>query len=67
MSHSYSQPTRCDQYDSMLGPCHHGLVHPQVSDGGEGLKLWKYAANKLNKQPQTDDKGWPFSLGLGMG
>jgi hypothetical protein len=48
-------------------PCHHGMAHPQVADGGEGLQIWRVAANILNKQSQTADKGWPSSLGVGRG
>ena len=29
--------------------------------------IWKIAANKLNKQSRTDDKGWSSSLGVGRG
>jgi hypothetical protein len=32
-----------------------------------GLQLWRVAANKLNKQSWTADKGWSSSLGLGQG
>jgi len=21
-------------------PCHHGMAHPQVADGGDGLQMW---------------------------
>jgi len=28
--------------------CHHGMARPQVADGGEGLQIWKVAANILN-------------------
>jgi hypothetical protein len=28
---------------------------------------WRLAANILNKQPQTNDKGWSTSLGAGRG
>jgi hypothetical protein len=31
-------------------PCHHGMVHPQVADGGDVLQIWRVAANILNKQ-----------------
>jgi hypothetical protein len=33
----------------------------------ERLQLWKLAANILNKQPRTNDKGWSPSLGDGRG
>jgi hypothetical protein len=46
-------------------PCHHSMVHPLVMDGGNGLQLWKVAANTWNKQPQIADKGWSPSLGVG--
>jgi hypothetical protein len=45
-------------------PCHHGMAHPQVADG-YGLQIWKVAANILNKQSRTADKGWSYSLGVG--
>jgi hypothetical protein len=28
---------------------------------------WRLAANILNKQPRTNDKGWSSSLGVGRG
>jgi len=43
-------------------PCHHGMVRPQVVDGREGLQIWRVAANILNKQSRTADKGWSSSL-----
>jgi hypothetical protein len=46
-------------------PCDHGMVRPRVADGGDGLKIWRVAANILNKQSRTADKGWSFSLGVG--
>jgi hypothetical protein len=44
-------------------PCHHGMAHPQVGDGGDDLQIWRVAANILNTQSQADDKGWSYSLG----
>jgi hypothetical protein len=32
-----------------------------------GLQLWRLAANILNEQPWTNDKGWSSSLGVGRG
>jgi hypothetical protein len=43
------------------------MARPQVADGGEGLQIWRVAANILNKQSRTADKGWPSSLGVGLG
>jgi hypothetical protein len=47
--------------------CQHGMVRPQDADEGDGLQIWRVTANILNKQSQTVDKGWPSSLGLGVG
>jgi hypothetical protein len=47
--------------------CHHGMARPQVADGGDALQLWREAANILNKQSRTADKGWSSSLGVGRG
>jgi hypothetical protein len=43
------------------------MARPQVTDVGDGLQIWKLAANILNKQSQTSDKGWSSSLGVGRG
>jgi hypothetical protein len=53
----------------MLGgvPLHHGMARPHVADGGEGLQIWRVAANILNKQSLTVDKGWPPAWYLGAG
>jgi hypothetical protein len=48
-------------------PCHHDMVRPQVADGQNGLQIWRVAANILNKQSQTADRGWSSSLGVGRG
>jgi hypothetical protein len=32
-----------------------------------GLRIWRVAANTLNKQSRTADKGWPSSLEVGRG
>jgi len=33
----------------------------------EQLQMWSVAANILNKQSRTTDKGWYSSLGVGRG
>jgi hypothetical protein len=43
------------------------MERAQVVDGGDGLQTQRVAANILNKQSQTSDKGWFSSLGLGVG
>jgi hypothetical membrane protein len=42
-------------------PCHHGIV----ADRGEGLQIWRIAANILNKQSWTANKNCPSDLGVG--
>jgi hypothetical protein len=32
-----------------------------------GLRIWRVAANTLNKQSRTADRGWSSSLGVGRG
>jgi hypothetical protein len=48
-------------------PCHHGMARPQVADGGDGLQIWRVAANILNKQSRTADKWWSLAWGLSVG
>jgi hypothetical protein len=31
-----------------LATCHHSTARPQVADGGDGLQIWRVAANILN-------------------
>jgi hypothetical protein len=31
-------------------PYHHYMARPQVVDGGDGIQIWRVAANILNKQ-----------------
>jgi hypothetical protein len=47
--------------------CHHSMACPRVAGGGNGLQIWRVAVNILNKQSQTDDKGWSSSLGVWSG
>jgi hypothetical protein len=54
----------CPRY---VGPCHHGMARPRVSDGGYGLHIWRLAANILNKLSGETDKMWSSSLGVGRG
>jgi hypothetical protein len=32
------------------------MAHPQIADGGDGLKIWRVAANILNKQSWKADE-----------
>jgi hypothetical protein len=43
------------------------MACPQVAEGGDGLQIWRAAANILNKQLWTAHKGWSSSLGVGRG
>jgi hypothetical protein len=45
-----------------MDPCHHIFVHPQDANWGDGLQVRRTAANTLNNQLQTADKGWASSL-----
>jgi hypothetical protein len=48
-------------------PHHHSMLHSQFADGGEGLQIWRVAANIWNKQLWRDDKGRSSNWGLGVG
>jgi hypothetical protein len=43
----------------MLGgsPCHHRMTPPRIAGGRDDLQQWRLAANILNKQQRTNDKG----------
>jgi hypothetical protein len=49
-----------------MGPCHHGMVHPQDADGGTAFNM-EGSCEYVDKQSRTADKGWYSSLGLGRG
>ncbi|KAJ4438698.1 hypothetical protein ANN_14645 [Periplaneta americana] len=49
----------------IVGPYHHGMARPQIADRGDGLQIWRVAANILNKRSWTADKGWSSSFGVG--
>jgi hypothetical protein len=36
-------------------------------DGGDGLQMWRVAANIFSKQLWMPNKGWPSKLGVGKG
>jgi hypothetical protein len=38
-------------------PVYFYMTRPQVEDGGDALQIWRVAANILNKQSRTADKG----------
>jgi hypothetical protein len=41
------------------------MARPRSCGRKNGFQLWRVAANILNMQPRTNDKGWSFSLGVG--
>jgi hypothetical protein len=45
------------------------MARPQVADGGDGLQIWRIAANTniLNKHRGQPPRGSPPALGLGVG
>jgi hypothetical protein len=43
-------------------PCHHVMARPQVADGGDVLRIWKVAANILNKLSRRANKGVVLQL-----
>jgi hypothetical protein len=57
LSHKHRDNFTSKDLPYSVGPCHHGMPHPQVADGGDGLQVWRVAANILNKQSRTAGKG----------
>jgi hypothetical protein len=47
--------------------CRHSMARSRIADGGHDLQIWRVAANILNKQSRTADKGWSSSLRVGRG
>jgi hypothetical protein len=43
------------------------MAGPQVADGEDGRKIWRVAANILNKQSRRADRGWPSSCEVERG
>jgi hypothetical protein len=56
-----------NKWDVRRVPCQNGMARPQVADRGDGLQLWRVAANTFNKQPWTANKGWTTRLRVGRG
>jgi hypothetical protein len=46
-----------------VSPCHHGMASPSVPDGGDGLQIWRVAANKLNNSYGEPIMGVPPAWG----
>jgi hypothetical protein len=42
-------------------------LRPQAAYGGDGLQMWRVAANMLTKTLWTSDKGWLLMLRVGRG
>jgi hypothetical protein len=43
------------------------MICLRVADEGDGLQMWRVAANIMNKRPRTADNGWSSSLEIGRG
>jgi hypothetical protein len=44
------------------------MIYEQIgADRGDGLQIWRVAANMLNKQSLTAESGWSSRLGVGLG
>jgi hypothetical protein len=54
----YPTTWRYNPEDSHL----HHMVHSEVTDGGEGLQIWRIAVNILTKQLLAANKGWSSSF-----
>jgi len=50
-----------------MDPFYMCMERSRVAVGGDGLQIWKLAANILNKQSRTANKGWLSLLGVGQG
>jgi hypothetical protein len=46
---------------------HHGMAHPRFADTGDGLQIWRVAANILNKRRGQPTLGGPPAWGVGRG
>jgi hypothetical protein len=49
---------------------HHSMARPRAANGGTASSYGGWmegAVNISNKQPQTNDKGWSSSWGVGCG
>jgi hypothetical protein len=60
----YSQVPATCPYPELKSLFHHGMARPQFADGGTASNL-EVAANILNKQSRTAEKGGPAARGLG--
>ena len=58
--HHAQQP--CDKWVPVIMAWH--VLRLQME---ERPPIWRVAANKLNNQSRTADKGWSSSLGVGRG
>jgi hypothetical protein len=60
----YSANLNCSLISGSLSPRH------GASSGcgwRNGFQMWRVAANTLNKQSRTANKGWTSSFGVGLG
>jgi hypothetical protein len=50
-----------------MGACHQNMARPHIMSGKHGLDLWTAAANIINKQSRTAEKGSPPPWWLSKG
>jgi hypothetical protein len=43
------------------------MARPQIADGGDGLQIWRLAANILNNVSGQPTRVGPLAEGLGVG
>jgi hypothetical protein len=51
----------------LFGSRHHCKACHRVEDRGDGLQVWRVAANAMNELSRTADKGWSPACGLDEG
>jgi hypothetical protein len=53
--------------NSKQSSCQNGMARSWVVDGGDGLQMWKVAANIFNMQSRTAERGGTADGGTGEG
>jgi hypothetical protein len=47
--------------------CHYSMARHRIAHEGDGLQMWRVAANVLNKLSRTIDNGYSYTLRVGQG
>jgi hypothetical protein len=57
----------CEEFiNGRYNICPQVMASPRVADGGDGLQVWRVAANILKNKWRGADKGWSSSLWVGL-